>query len=75
METLMQGETHCMGGISEISLSENGITSEGVKHLSSLLKQLIGRFETLKLNDRKMHSVSCVALVHFIPHMPHLKFV
>ena len=32
---LMQGETHCMGGISEISLSENGITSEGVKHLSS----------------------------------------
>ena len=51
VETLMQGETHCMGGISEISLSENGITSEGVKHLSSLLKQLIGRFETLKLND------------------------
>ena len=54
VEMLMQGETHCMGGISEISLSENAITSEGVKHLSNFLKHLIDRFWTLKLDDKKI---------------------
>ena len=73
---LVQGvleETHCMGCISEISFSENGITSEGVKRLSSFPKQLIYRLEKLKLRDNKLDSLSCVALAHLIPHVPHLK--
>jgi len=73
---LVQGvleETHCMGCISEISFSENGITSEGVKRLLSFPKQLIYRLEKLKLRDNKLDSLSCVALAHLIPHVPHLK--
>ena len=73
---LVQGvleETHCMGCISEISFSENGIISEGVKRLLSFPKQLIYRLEKLKLRDNKLDSLSCVALAHLIPHVPHLK--
>ena len=56
----VEAETHCTGGISEIDLSDNNITSEGVKHLLSFLKQPINKLETL-------------SLVHLIPHVPHLK--
>ena len=64
VEMLMQGaveeETHCTGGISEMDLSENDITSEGVKHLLSFPNQ----------GGNKLDSES---LAHLIPHMPHLK--
>ena len=45
MELLLRGaleeETHCMGSISELNLSKNALTSEGVKHLLKFPKQLI----------------------------------
>ena len=48
---LVQGaveeETHCTGRIFEINLSQNDITSEGVKHLSHLPKQRMNKLETL----------------------------
>ena len=64
VEMLMRGtveeESHCTGDISEIDLRGNNITSKGVKHLLTFLKQLINKLETLNL-------------IHLIPHMPHLK--
>ena len=77
MEMLMRGaveeETHCIGGISEIDLSENDIRSEGVKHLLKIPKQLTNKFETLDLHENKLDSESCAVLAHLIPHVPHLK--
>ena len=64
VELLVRGaveeDTRCTGGISEINLRDDNITSEGVKHLLGFPKQLINKLETLNL-------------VHLIPHMPHLK--
>ena len=62
-----------MGSISELNLSKNALTSEGVKHLLKFPKQLISQMKTLKLEDNKLDSESNAALSHFIPHMPHLK--
>ena len=77
VEMLIRGaveeETHCMGGISKIDLHRNGITSEGVKHLLNLPKQLTKRLETLVQSETKLDSESCVGLAHLIPHVPHLK--
>ena len=77
VEMLLQGavekETHSMGGISEIDLSGNDITSAGVKHLSNFPKQLVKKLETLNLQDNKLNSESCQNLAHLIPHAPHLK--
>ena len=67
----VEEETHCTGGISEINLSLNGITSEGVKHLLDLPKQLINKLETLVLRDNRLDSYT--SLAHLIPHVPHLK--
>ena len=51
VEMLVRGaveeETHCTGGISELELCFN-ITSEGVKHLLGLPKQLKNRLEMLR---------------------------
>ena len=51
VEMLVRGaveeETHCTGGISEIKLSGNDITSEGVKYLLSIQKNLINKLKTL----------------------------
>ena len=77
MEMLVKGaveeETHCTGGISEIYLSMNGITSEGVKHLLSFPNQVINKLKALDLGGNKLDSESCAVLAHLIPHMPHLK--
>ena len=77
VELLVRGaveeETHCTGGISEINLSMNDITSEGVKHLLGFPKQSINKLETLNLRDNELDSESCAVLVHLIPHVPHLK--
>ena len=77
MEMLMQGaveeETHCTGGISEIDLYWNGITSEGVKHLLGFPKQSINKLETLDLDGNNLDSESCAVLARLIPHVPHLK--
>ena len=77
VEMLVRGaveeETHCTGGISKINLRMNGITSEGVKHLSDLPKQLINKLGALDLSHNKLDSESCAVLAHLIPHMPHLK--
>ena len=80
VELLVQGaleeETHCTdctGGISEINLSANDITSEGVKHFLYLPKQLINKLETLNLHYNNLDSESCATLALLIPHMPHLK--
>ena len=71
----MEEKTHCTGGISEINLSWNDITSEGVKHLSHLPKQSLwmNKLKTLNLCDNELDSESCVALAHLIPQVPHLK--
>ena len=69
----VEEETHCTGGISEIDLMRNDITSEGVKHLLSFPNQLINKLETLNLSANKLDSESCATLAHLIPHMPHLK--
>ena len=74
VEMLVRGaveeETHCTGGISEINLMRNNITSEGVKQL---LNQVVNKLETLNLDGNKLDSESCAILAHVIPHMPHLK--
>ena len=76
VEMLVRGaveeETHCTGGISEIKLGENGITSEGVKHLLKFPKQIINKLETLTV-QHNLYSELCAVLAHLIPHMPHLK--
>ena len=69
----VEEETHCTGGISEIDLMRNDITSEGVKHLLDFPKQLINKLETLNLSANKLDSESCATLANLIPHMPHLK--
>ena len=69
----VEEETHCTGGISEIDLMRNDITSEGVKHLLSFPNQLINKLETLNLSANKLDSESCASLANLIPHMPHLK--
>ena len=77
VEMLVRGaveeEAHCTGVISEIDLSGNGITSEGVKHLLKFPKQIIDKLETLTLRLNTLYSEFCAALAHLIPHMPHLK--
>ena len=77
VEMLVRGaveeETHCTGRISEIDLSENDITSEGVKHLLKFPKQIINKLETLNLHGNNLNSESCAALAHLIPHVPRLK--
>ena len=77
VEMLVRGaveeETHCTGEISEIDLSKNDITSEGVKHLLKFPKQIINKLETLTLRYNKLNSESCAVLAHLIPHVPHLK--
>ena len=70
---VVEEETHCTGGISTLDLSENSITSEGVKHLLNIPKELIKELETLSLRDNDLGSESCTALAHIIPHLPHLK--
>ena len=52
---------------------ENDITSEGVKYLLTFPPQLINGLEGLGLNNNLLDSRSCAILVHFIPHVPHLK--
>ena len=77
VEMLVRGaveeKTHRTGGISEINLSLNDITSEGVKHLLNLPKWLINRLKTFDLHYNKLDLESCVALAHLTPHVPHLK--
>ena len=66
-----EGKTHCTGGFSEIDLSVNDITSEGVKHLLNLRKQLINGLKTLDLHYNKIES--CATFAHLTPRLPHLK--
>ena len=77
MEMLVRGaveeETHCTGGISEIDLRGNDITSEGMKQLLKFPKQFINKLETLNLGLNHLYSESCAVLTHLIPHVPHLK--
>ena len=77
VEMLVRGvveeETHCTGGISEINLMGNNITSEGVKQLLGFSKQVINKLKTLSLVGNKLDSEPCAALMHLIPHVPHLK--
>ena len=76
MEMLMRGavekETHCTGGISEIDLSENDITFEGMQHLLSFPKQVIDKLKTLNLFCNDLDSRPCATLACLIPHVPHL---
>ena len=77
VEMLVRGaveeETHCTGGISEIDLGGNGITSEGMKQLLEFPKQFITKLETLDLNSNTLDSESCAVLAHLIADVPHLK--
>ena len=81
-EMLVRGaveeETHCTGGISEIHLFFDDITSEGVKHLLKVpdLDQLINRLEIFDLSlNNNLDSEFCIVLAHVIPHMRHLKIL
>ena len=70
----VEEKTNCTGGISGIILSRNqDITSEGLKHLSSIPRQSVKKLETFSLLDNKLDSESCAALSYLIPHVPHLK--
>ena len=77
VELLVQGtmeeKTNCTGGISEINMSENEITTEGVKRMLSFSDQLINEMETLNLENNKLDSEFCATLAHLIPRVPHLK--
>ena len=77
VEMLVRGaveeETHCTGGISEIKLGGNGVTSEGMKQLLEFPKQFITKLETLDLNSNNLDSESCAVLAHLIADVPHLK--
>ena len=77
VEMLVRGaveeETHSTGGISRIHLSENGITSEGVKHLLTFPNQMMNKLEELYLSGNNLDSESCPALAQLIPRAPHLK--
>ena len=77
VEMLVRGavekKTHCKGQISEINFTRNDITSEGLKHLLNLPKQLINKLETLNLRDIELDSECCATLANLIPRMPHLK--
>ena len=68
LKMLVQGatevEAHCTGGISEIDLNKNYITSEGLKHLLSFPKQVINKLETLYLYRNEFDSESCVISSH-----------
>ena len=69
----VEGETECTGGISEIKLWENNITSAGVKYLLKLPKALINKLRVLNLSSNNLDSEACSTLAHLIPHIPHLK--
>ena len=77
VEMLVRGaveeETNCTGGISEIVLSMNDITSEGVDHLLKFPRKLINNLGTLDLSGNELNSESCVTIARLIPHMPLLK--
>ena len=77
VEMLVQGaveeEAQCTGVISEINLSMNHITFEGVKHLLKFPKQIINKLETLTLHHSYLNSEFCAVLADLILHMPHLK--
>ena len=77
MEMLMRGaveeETHCTGGISEIDLWINDITSEGMKHLLGFPKQSMKKLKALNLCYNKLDSESCISLACLVTHVPHLK--
>ena len=79
VELLVRGaveeDTHCTGEISEIRLSMNNITSEGLKHLLKFPNQMINKLKKLTLRQNKLDSDSCTTYVHLIPHMPHLKII
>ena len=77
VEMLVRGaveeQLHCTGGICEIDLSRNNITSEGMNCLLDFPKQLINKLETLDLGANNLDSESCETLANLIPHMPSLK--
>ena len=77
VEMLVRGaveeETNCTGGISEIHLGWNNVTTEDVKHLLKLQTKLINKLKSLNLCTNYLDSESCATLAHLIPHMPHLK--
>ena len=75
MRGAVEEETHCTGGISKLNLSVNNITSEGVKQLLYLPKQLRNKLEALSLSNNKLDSESCVTVACLIPHVPHLKIL
>ena len=73
VQSAVEEQSHCTGGICEIDLSKNDITSEGINYLLGFPKQLINKLETLDLRSNNLDSESCVTLANLIPHMPHLK--
>ena len=68
-------EINCTGAISELSFPSNHITSEGIKHLLCIPKQLINTLHVLSAGDNKLDSASCATLACLIPYMPHLKIL
>ncbi len=73
VQSAVEEQLHCTGGICEIDLSRNDITSEGMNYLLDFPKQLINKLETLDLGANNLDSESCETLANLIPHMPNLK--
>ena len=77
MQSALEEETHYTGEISEMDLSGNNITYEGVKHLLKFPKRLLNKLETLKLDGNKIDSEFHAVIGNFflLHIMPHLKIV
>ena len=77
IEMLVRGaveeEINCTGGFLELKLIQTDISSEGMKLLLKLPKQLINKMESLVLLSSHLNSESCATLAHLIPHTPCLK--
>ena len=79
VEMLVRGaveeDTHCTGGISEIDLSLNDITSKGVKHLSDFPKRLMNKLEKFSLHNNNLDSGLWAGLTNLIQDMPPLETI
>ena len=80
VELLVRGaveeETHCTGGVTEMDIRANNITSEGVKCLLKIFpNQLMNKLETLNLSANNLDSESCAIFAHLVPCVPHLKIL
>ena len=69
---IVEEKNYSTGGIRAMNLSVNCITSEAVKHLSNIPKEMIKSLRILLLDRNSLASGFCAILSHLISHVPHL---